>query len=135
MASLRTARVSLRIFGDDLDPDGVSALLGGVPTFAYRKGETPDGDVLPAATGAWVLETSLSDSDELEEHVTTLLAKLTGDPDEWATLSAEFAVDLRCDLELAAGGPSGDGVDVSPRLAGALAERGVVLSFALTGAD
>jgi hypothetical protein len=133
MASLRTARVSLRIFGDDLDPEGVSAILGGSPTFACRKGETPDGDVLPAATGAWVLETSLRDSAELEEHVTDLLGKLTGDPDEWETLTSQFAVDLRCDLEVGEESPTAEGVDVSPRLAGALSERGVVLSFALSG--
>lgn len=128
MASLRTVSVRLRIFGDDLDPEGVSALLGGVPTSSCRKGDPLDGDALPAATGAWVLETSLPDSAEIEDHVTELFGRLTTDPDEWAAVTSQFAVDIRCELET---GDAGEGFDLSPRLAGALAERGVVLSFAL----
>jgi hypothetical protein len=120
--------VSLRIFGDELEPESVSALLGGNPTHSHRKDEVVDGDALPAATGAWVLETSLSDSAEIEEYVAELFSKLTTDLDEWATLSSQFAVDVRCELEV---GESSDGFDLSPRLAAALAERGVVLSFAV----
>jgi hypothetical protein len=128
VASLRVARVALRIFGDDLDPEGVSALLGGAPTRCHRKGETPDGEVLPAGTGAWVLESPLPDTVEIEEHVAELFAKLTSDVDEWTTVSAQSAVDIRCELEV---GESGEGFDLSPRLAAALAERGVVLSFSV----
>ena len=120
--------MTLRIFGDDLDPEGVSALLGGLPSRSHRKGDTLDGDALPAATGAWELETALPDSAEIEEHVAELFGKLTTDLDEWATVTAQFAVDIRCELEA---GESGEGFDLSPRLAAALAERGVVLSFSL----
>lgn len=130
MASIKTPRVSLRIFGDDLDPDGVSALLGGVPTRSHRTGDALDGDVLPAPTGAWVLDSSLPDTAEIEEHVSELLAKLTGDVDEWGTLSARFAVDVRCELEV---GELGEGFDLSPRLAAALGKRGIVLSFSVVG--
>lgn len=125
--------MSLRIFGDELDPEGVSALLGGVPTHSHRKDEVGDGDTSPAGTGTWVLEAALPDSAEIEEAVADLFGRLTSDLDEWATLSAEFAVDIRCELELVEGVGDGDGFDLSPRLAVALAERGVVLSFSLVG--
>jgi Domain of unknown function (DUF4279) len=49
--------VSLRFFGDDLDPDEISKLLNCQPTVGYRK-----GDVMPdsrrrkiAGTGSWLL--------------------------------------------------------------------------------
>ena len=124
--------MSLRIFGDDLDPEGVSALLGGIPSRSHRKGDALDGDALPAPTGAWVLDTSLPDTAEIEEHVSELFGKLTSDLDEWGTLSARFAVDVRCELEV---GDAGEGFDLSPRLAAALGERGVVLSFSMVGSS
>lgn len=37
LASVRRFRISLRIAGDDLDPDEVTSLLGIAPCFAYRK--------------------------------------------------------------------------------------------------
>ena len=120
--------MSLRIFGDDLEPEGVSALLGGVPTYSHLTGDSIDGDALPAPTGAWVLDSSLPDTAEIEEHVAALFGKLTSDLDEWATLSSRFAVDVRCELEAC---DPGDGFDLSPRLTASLAERGVVLSFSL----
>lgn len=123
--------MSLQIFGDELEPEGVSALLGGAPTHSHRKDELVEGDALPAATGAWVLEASLPESAEIEESVANLFGRLTSDVDEWATLSAQFAVDIRCELELVESGDSSDAFDLSPRLAAALAERGVVLSFSL----
>ena len=130
MASIRANSVSLRIFGDDLDPEGVSALLGGSPSWAHSKGDALDGDALPAATGAWVLESALSETAEIEDHVAELFGKLTSDQDEWSTLTNQFAVDVRCELEA---GDEGEGFDLSPRLAAALAERGVVISFSLLG--
>ncbi len=44
VATIRPVRVSLRIFGDDLEPEGVSALLGGRPSHAHQNGEMVDGD-------------------------------------------------------------------------------------------
>ena len=58
-----------------------------------------------------------------------LFSGLTGDLDEWATLTSEFAVTVHCELEA-----SDDAAvfDLSPRLAQSLAERGVVISFGVS---
>ena len=79
---MRLINASLRVFGDDLDPESVSALLGGVPSWSHRKGEALEGDALPAPTGAWVLETPASPDAEVEEHVAALFSGLSGDLDE-----------------------------------------------------
>ena len=77
----------------------------------------------------WVFgEAEVPASGELEECIADLLATLTGDLDEWATLTSNFTADVRC--ELVAGGGS-EGFDLSPRLAQALADRAVVISFVL----
>ena len=128
VAKLRLINASLRVFGDDLDPESVSALLGGSPSWAHRKGEALEGDALPAPTGAWVLETPASEVAEVEEHSAALFSGLTGDLDEWATLTSQFAVTVHCELE--AGDEQG-AFDLSPRLAQSLAERGVVISFSV----
>ena len=130
MASIQSINVSLRILGDDLDPEGVSALLGMEPTHGRRKGDAVDGDALPAATGAWILESSLPETAEIEEHVSQLLAPLSGDLDEWGTVTTNFSADMRCDLTL---GNGSEAFDLSPRLAQSLAERGIVISFHITG--
>ena len=129
LASLRLISASLRVFGDDLDPESVSALLGGTPTWAHHKGQTLDGDALPAATGAWALEAASPESSEVEEQVAALFSGLTGDLDEWATLTSQFAVTVHCELEAS---DDGAGFDLSPRLAQSLAERGVVISFSVS---
>ena len=117
------------MFGDDLDPESVSALLGGVPTWAHRTGEALEGDALPAPTGAWVLEAPSPEAAEVEIHVAALFSGLSGDLDEWATLTSQFAVTVHCELEASA---EAGGFDLSPRLAQSLAERGVVISFSVS---
>ena len=92
------------------------------------KGEALEGDALPAPTGAWVLETPASPDAEVEEHVAALFSGLSGDLDEWATLTSQFAVTVHCELEARA---ESSAFDLSPRLAQSLAERGVVISFSV----
>jgi len=47
MAGISRTRASIRVFGEDLDPGEVSALLGEQPTHQSRKGDThPSGFVV-----------------------------------------------------------------------------------------
>jgi len=117
-------RVALRVFGETLDPDEVAALLGAHPTSACRKGEL-NGLNQKAATGSWVLESDLSESAELEEQIESILSKLSGDPDEWSSLTNRFAAEIHCRVKL---GSTEEGFDLSPRLAEALAERGLAIN-------
>ena len=58
MAIVSESKTTLRIFGDSLDPDEVSQLLGGTPTLSERKGDTitKKSSTLIAKTGRWHLK-------------------------------------------------------------------------------
>lgn len=123
-----SVRVSLRIFGETLDPSEVSALLGCEPTRSQRKGEAvvENGASHEAETGAWFLESDEPTHLDIESQVESLLHRLTGDPDEWASLTDRYAAELLCGL---AGNGVGERWEISPRLSRSLAKRGLVISF------
>jgi hypothetical protein len=71
-------KVALRVYGEELDPDHVSALLGCEPSSAALKG-TP----LPKK-GRLILEIDSKDfgeNDDVDDGVRMLLARLPSDPD------------------------------------------------------
>jgi hypothetical protein len=58
MPQIAKSVATLRVFGDDLIPESVSALLGATPTDSYRKGEVKllrSGKELIYKTGMWRL--------------------------------------------------------------------------------
>jgi hypothetical protein len=119
--------VSLRVFGDTLEPEEVSALLGRGPTRGHRKGDAiADGRASVEPTGAWILESVLPQGCELEEHVEGLLSLLSNDCDEWASLTSRFSASIVCIVDPAR---QGDALELSPRLSQSLAERGLVIAL------
>lgn len=132
MAAIARVRVSLRVFGDSLEPEEVSALLGRDPTRCHRKGDPlgSSGDVEP--TGAWILDSPLPEKAEIEEHIETLLAPLSSDPDEWEQLSARFSASILCSAFM---DQYNEGFELSPRAAQSVAERGLVIAFDLYSGD
>jgi hypothetical protein len=134
VAAIARVRVSLRVFGDGLEPDEVSALLGHEPTRSHRKGDPVRGDkgsgVEP--TGVWILDSNLSEKAELEEHVEALLSIVSNDDDEWASLTNELSASILCSVFL---DQYNEGFEVSPRLSQALAERGLVIAFDIYSGD
>ena len=134
MAAIARVRVSLRVFGDGLEPDEVSALLGREPTRSHRKGDRIRGSnrlgVEP--TGAWILDSALSEKTEIEEHVETLLATVTNDFDEWASLADQFSASILCSVFL---DQYNEGFEISSRLSQALADRGLVIAFDIYSGD
>ena len=70
----------LRFFGDDLNPDLISSLLGVPATEAYRKGDQvskPSG-AYTVPTGQWLLQCEET-TDSADHQVSLLLADLTND--------------------------------------------------------
>lgn len=76
----RKAHASLRVMGDDLNPEQVTRILRVVPTVAYSKGERygmAAGRDLIGHTGLWLLSTErLVASDNLQRHLAYLLGTL-----------------------------------------------------------
>jgi len=137
MAAIGRLRASLRVFGDVLEPAEVSALLGRPPTRQHRKGDKVagkaggNGDAVEP-TGAWILDSTLSERSELEEHIEVLLASLSNDMDEWASLTHRFSASILCSLFL---DQYNEGFELSPRISQALSERGLVIGFDIYSGD
>lgn len=135
MAAFDHSLVTLRLFGDDLLPDEISALLGATPTASHHKGQelkgSQSGVMRVARTGSWRLDAERREPEDLETQVFELLDQLTGDLAIWESL-ARFRPYLFCGLFM---GSSNDGVSLSPRLLLALGERGIELGLDIYEAD
>ena len=123
-------KVSLRVFGDDLDPDEVSRLLGCEPSSETRKGDIIVGRVTGrqrvAPCGSWLLASTEDESVETEEQVSKLLSRLSSDLDVWKELTQKYRVDLFCGLFL---NEFNRGFSLSSGLLKELAERNLKIEF------
>ena len=135
MAGIGRVRASLRVLGDSLEPEEVSALLGRPPTRMHRKGDPVPGKNVSDAvepTGAWILDSGLSEKAELEDHIEALMSKLSNDADEWESLLARFSATVHCSLFL---DQYNEGLELSPRIAEAISERRLVIAFDIYSGD
>lgn len=127
--------LTLRLFGDDLNPAEITALLGANPTAAHHKGQQLTGNqpdaVRIARTGSWRLDAERREPEDLDAQIFEILDQLTGDLAVWQSL-ARFRPDLFCGLFM---GSSNDGVSLSPRALLALGQRGIELRLDIYEAD
>ena len=119
--------VTLRFFGDDLDPQLLSKLLNCQPTDAHRK-----GDLLPskryrriAKIGLWLFKISNDKEGALEEKISRLLDSVSEDLEVWRELK-RFRHDVFCFLGLK---DWNRGCSLSPELMKRLAERDLELGL------
>jgi hypothetical protein len=125
--------VTLRFFGDDLDPDEVTRLIGCAPTAAVRRGDqrpTRTGFRIER-TGSWRLSSEQSATD-MEEQLVTLLERLTPDLSVWQSLTTRFQADLFCGVFFS---HSAGGLIFPPRLHRLLADRNLPLWLDIYASD
>ena len=135
MPALHKAVASLRVFGDDLDPNEISRLLGAQPSDARRKGQelpTRSGQTGYARTSIWRLDAPDTEPEDLNRQVATLLGALTSDLDTWRGIASRYTLRLFCGWFMRGGN---EGVDVSPDTLLALGSRGIELSLDIYGPD
>ena len=137
MAHILQSVVALRVIGDDLVPDEVTALLGTTPTVAVVKGETGKhivgpkvGDVRVARSGMWTLESSDRKPEDLNSQIHEILSRMTDDISVWQRLTKRFRVDLFCGLWLTG---SEGGLTLSPQTLAAVGARGIELGLCIYG--
>ncbi len=128
MAQLARSVASLRIAGDDLDPEEVSLLLGAQPTHAQRKGqELPSKvGVRKAKFGHWRLHAKETEPEDLDAQVAEILGQLTSSIEVWEGLASRYRVDLFCGWFMK---ESNEGVCISPSTLQALGERSIELGL------
>ena len=96
--------VSLRFFGDDLDPNELSRLLGSKPTLSGRKGDIRRTKVYDyiEKRGKWILSLEHRHSSQatLEEIINEIFDQLTDELSVWKLLHEKYKGDLFCGLWL-----------------------------------
>jgi len=131
------SNIALRIIGDDLMPEEITALPGVSPTTAVIKGEKGKhiigpkvGDVRVARSGMWILEAPDRELEDMNGQIREILSQMTDDLTVWQGITKRYRVDLFCGLFL-----SGDygGVTLSPESLAALGERGIELGLCIYG--
>ncbi len=131
MTRIARTVVSLRIIGDDLDPDEITQLLGCAPDSSHCK-----GDVLRSGArrsfGAWRLEAPPSEPENFDGQIAELLKRATGEIARWSEVSHRFRIDLFC------GGfmeESNEGFSLSVKTLRSLADRGIEFVLELYAPD
>jgi hypothetical protein len=137
MPHIRKSAVSLRIMGDDLVPDEITALLGTSPTRAHRKGETGKhivglkvGDVRVARSGMWMLKAHDREPEDMDSQIQELLNRMTTDFSVWRSITSRFRVDLFCGLWMTG---CDNGMTLCPQSLAALGERGIEMGLCIYG--
>src|SRR5450432_2459213 len=118
-------KVALRVYGEELDPDRISALLGCEASSIARKG-TP----FPKK-GRWILEINSEDcdeGDEVDDGVRMLLARLPSDPDVLASLASIYSVDVFCGVFVKS---PNRGFGISTEVSRLLSDRALQIGFDL----
>lgn len=133
MTALHRSAASLGFRGDDLDPDELTAALGGVPTVGVRKGgiwHTSRGAEKIAIRGMWRVETERCEPGDLDSQINALLAPLTRDLKVWCRFAARYEGNIFAGLFLA---EWNEGVVLEPATLAALGERGLRLDLDIYG--
>ncbi|MDF2383115.1 DUF4279 domain-containing protein [Nostoc ellipsosporum NOK] len=135
MAALRRTAALLGFYGDDLDPEELTAGLASPPTVGVRKGgiwHTSLGAAKIAPTGSWRIEADRCSPGNLDGQIRALLAPLTGNLDIWRDFSTRFGGRIFAGLFLA---EWNEGMRLEAGTLALLAERGLYLDLDIYGAE
>ncbi|RVU12492.1 DUF4279 domain-containing protein [Methylobacterium oryzihabitans] len=135
MASVDRSTATLRMLGNDLDPDEITRLLGTAPTGAARRGEQILSSLKRihiAQTGRWALRVRELSPGNLDAQIREILARTTGDLAIWRGLSRRFECRVVCGLFLRTGN---EGAAIAPDLLAMLGERRLHLDLDLYAAN
>lgn len=131
MGAVAETSVCLRFFGEDLDPDELTRLLGADPTKSRRPGD-PHRAPSRVKVGAWLLDVGRRRSGDLDLQIAELLSRVTSDLEVWRDLNARYPGDLFCGLFLE---ESNEGISLKPQTSLAIGQRGLVIGFDIYSAD
>ncbi len=124
------SRVALRVFGDDVDPQQISKLLGHKATTGRLKGErciskfTGKERIAPA--GSWILQAPEAKKASLDRQIAWLFKRLSKRLVIWKRLNSRYRVDIFCGLFLDG---FNRGISLSPTTLFELGRRGISISF------
>lgn len=118
--------VTLGIYGPDVQPDEISAVLGCAPTSAHRRGDPRLHGHPVWPQGAWLLTVVGTAPVEPNEVLQQLLVQLPEDPAVWKELASKHSV--RVTFGIFAGGWN-QGFELAPASVKQLAGLGIPVAF------
>jgi hypothetical protein len=127
MALVESSAVSLGIYGEDVDPEEITKLLGCLPTECYKKGDDfkKPKENRKHSKGYWGLESNLPKATDIEQKIIDLLDRLTSDLEIWKSLAQRYEIRIFCGIFL----ERNEGFRLSPETLACLADRGLNLDF------
>ena len=98
MAEIAETRVTIRIWGDRLDPDELTELLACPPTHSHRIGDLmgPSGNL--RRSSMWSIDSGKTSPGSVDEKLNKLLDSVNDDPEVWAALRLKFDADVYAGL-------------------------------------
>ncbi len=130
------ATASLRIGGDDLDPDEITALLRCAPTKSQRKGDIEvgrsTGKKYTKKSGLWSLAAIATGQEDLDRKIVDLLDRVTDDIQVWRAINSRFSADVVCGLFM---DRSNEGLGISASTMARLGEYGIELQLDIYGPE
>ena len=135
MAQLNRTAASLRMSGEDLDPNEITELIGKPPSIARKKGDkfkTPKGKSIIARTGLWAIKVDDKVPGNINDQIAEILKGTTQEVEIWLGLSKRFEVEIFCGLFLEYGN---EGLDVSSNTMKLLGSRGIALDLDIYGTN
>lgn len=121
-----SSKATLAIYGDDLDPEQVTAKLGVAPTRSQRRGVLAKDRTVAARVGAWFLSEQGAAPEGPNELAHRLKKRLPEDPVLWASLGEEVSIQMRFGLFQEAWNR---GFDLDPEVVAWLGRIGATLVF------
>lgn len=136
MGQISKSAAGLRIIGETLVPDEVTALLGCQPSKSQLKGQVirsaKTGKERTCHTGSWHLHAEDCEPENLDGQITDLLGRMSSDLEIWKSLASRFRIDVFCGLFMEG---TMEGLQISAESLRALGERGILLDLDIYGPD
>ena len=129
MAALSKTVASLRILGDALDPEEITAALGKEPDEAARLGDTlrtPSGGERVSRFGVWSVSVEQRIPGDLDAQIAELFEGAIEDIGVWRNITSRFRSNIFCGLFL---DEWNEGLSISPTTMKMLGERGILLDL------
>jgi hypothetical protein len=129
LSQIHHSAACLRIFGDNLEPDEITQVLGCLPTIAQRTGEViryQSGRERVVKCGNWRLKAERAEPEDINAQVRWLLSQVELDLSVWKSLAGKFDVDVFCGLFMQG---SNDGMSLAPDVMALMGERGIHLEL------
>ena len=134
MSPIHRVSAALRIFGDELDPDEITRLLGKAPSQVQRRGrplQLPSGrEGRIIDFSSWTIAAEETSPGDLDAQIEQILQGTTVDLAVWAHIASAFRMDLFCGFFMR---DNPEEIGLSPRSLLALGQWRIKLSLDIYG--